>query len=113
MSEPPRGAGMTESACTICMTRPGDVSTGHVGSPVPCCEVKLADIPEMKYMHDDRPHPRGEVCVRGPIVFQVRSTRLPLSHMHGVRTPMQVYQAGGSVSSAPCGQATPWRAEAG
>jgi long-chain acyl-CoA synthetase len=63
-------AGMTEAACTICMTSPGDVSTGHVGSPLPCCEVKLVDIPEMKYMHSDNPHPRGEVCVRGPIIFK-------------------------------------------
>lgn len=63
-------AGMTESACTICMTLPGDITTGHVGSPLPCCEVKLADIPEMRYMHSDVPNPRGEICVRGPILFQ-------------------------------------------
>lgn len=63
-------AGMTESACTICMTLPGDITTGHVGSPLPSCEVKLADIPEMRYMHSDVPNPRGEICVRGPVLFQ-------------------------------------------
>jgi long-subunit acyl-CoA synthetase (AMP-forming) len=63
-------AGMTETSCTICVTMPGDVSTGHVGSPLPCCEVKLVDIPDMRYTHDDRPYPRGEICVRGPTIFQ-------------------------------------------
>ncbi|KAK9835226.1 hypothetical protein WJX81_007254 [Elliptochloris bilobata] len=64
------GYGMTETACTICMTAPGDTSSGHVGGPLACCEVKLADIPEMGYTTADRPHPRGEICVRGPTVFQ-------------------------------------------
>ena len=64
------GYGMTETACTITLTLPEDTTSGHVGGPAPCCEVKLADIPEMNYLASDLPHPRGEVCVRGPTVFK-------------------------------------------
>lgn len=63
------GYGMTETACTISLTLPAETEAGHVGGPVPCCEVKLADIPEMAYTSADKPHPRGEVCVRGPTLF--------------------------------------------
>jgi len=63
------GYGMTETSCTISLTNLADTTSGHVGSPIPCCEVKLVDIPEMHYLTSDQPHPRGEVCVRGPIVF--------------------------------------------
>jgi long-chain acyl-CoA synthetase len=64
------GYGMTEASCVISGTQPGDNTSGHVGAPSPSCEVKLADVPEMEYTNDDRPYPRGEICVRGPIVFQ-------------------------------------------
>ncbi|KAL4852872.1 Long chain acyl-CoA synthetase 7 [Chlorella vulgaris] len=64
------GYGMTESSCLISMTPPGDPTAGHVGPPSPACEVKLDDIPEMGYTNADLPHPRGEICVRGPIIFR-------------------------------------------
>ncbi|WJX21015.1 Long chain acyl-CoA synthetase 6, peroxisomal [Trifolium repens] len=64
------GYGMTESSCVISCIDDGDVLSGHVGSPNPACEIKLVDVPEMNYTSDDQPNPRGEICVRGPIIFQ-------------------------------------------
>ncbi|KAL3648944.1 Long chain acyl-CoA synthetase 6, peroxisomal [Castilleja foliolosa] len=65
-----QGYGMTESSCVITIMDETDILSGHVGAPIASCETKLVDVPEMSYTSEDRPHPRGEICVRGPIVFQ-------------------------------------------
>ncbi|KAJ7515816.1 hypothetical protein O6H91_22G028900 [Diphasiastrum complanatum] len=56
------GYGMTETACVITSCREGDPLSGHVGAPNPACD--------MNYTSDDKPYPRGEICVRGPLVFK-------------------------------------------
>ncbi|KAL1342688.1 hypothetical protein HN51_029203 [Arachis hypogaea] len=64
------GYGMTETTCIISCMDLDDNLCGHVGSANPACEIKLVDVPEMNYSSDDQPNPRGEICVRGPIIFQ-------------------------------------------
>uniref|UniRef100_A0A673C924 Long-chain-fatty-acid--CoA ligase n=1 Tax=Sphaeramia orbicularis TaxID=375764 RepID=A0A673C924_9TELE len=61
------GYGQTECTAGCTMTLPGDWSAGHVGAPLPCNSVKLVDVPEMNYLAVNG---EGEVCVKGPNVFQ-------------------------------------------
>ena len=42
-------------------------TAGQVGMPVPCCAIKLVDVPELGYLAKDQ---AGEVCIRGNNVFQ-------------------------------------------
>ncbi|KAM4621296.1 long-chain-fatty-acid--CoA ligase 1-like [Polymixia lowei] len=61
------GYGQTECTAGCTMTMPGDWSAGHVGAPLPCNSVKLVDVTEMNYLAANG---EGEVCVKGPNVFQ-------------------------------------------
>jgi long-chain acyl-CoA synthetase len=63
------GYGLTETVGTATMTPVQARHPGHVGAPAQCTEVKLVDLPEMKYTSEDKPFPRGEICLRGPNVF--------------------------------------------
>ncbi|KAI9221857.1 hypothetical protein BC828DRAFT_379924 [Blastocladiella britannica] len=64
------GYGQTECSGAAAVTWAGDYAPGHVGTPNPCSEFKLFDVPSMNYTSADLPHPRGEICVRGNNVFQ-------------------------------------------
>ena len=72
------GYGQTETTGGTTITYEEDLTvTGHVGGPLPVCEIKLVDVPDMGYHNTDTLHNkvlrcdgRGEICVRGPGVFQ-------------------------------------------
>ena len=64
------GYGQTESTAASCVTMPDDPIAGHVGGPLPCMKIRLRDIPEMGYLSNDTPNPRGEICFKGPAVFK-------------------------------------------
>ncbi|XP_019591692.1 long-chain-fatty-acid--CoA ligase 1 isoform X5 [Rhinolophus sinicus] len=61
------GYGQTECTAGCSLTLPGDWTAGHVGAPMPCNFIKLVDVEEMNYMAAKG---EGEVCVKGPNVFQ-------------------------------------------
>ncbi|KAK9324695.1 eukaryotic long-chain fatty acid CoA synthetase (LC-FACS) [Lipomyces orientalis] len=65
-----QGYGLTESFAIGLVGEPDDKKPGHCGPPVVGVEVKLKDVPEMKYLSTDKPCPRGELLMRGPIIFK-------------------------------------------
>jgi len=72
-----QGYGLTETAAASTITSPGDLSVGHVGYPLRCCEIRLRNVAEMNYLHTDEgevdgkkvPMPRGEIEIRGAHLF--------------------------------------------
>jgi len=72
-----QGYGLTETAAASTITSPSDLSVGHVGYPLRCCEIRLRDVAEMNYLHTDKgnvdgkevPMPRGEIEIRGAHIF--------------------------------------------
>ncbi|KAK3090796.1 hypothetical protein FSP39_014728 [Pinctada imbricata] len=60
------GYGQTESHAICTLQMVGDPAVGNVGPPLPCCHIKLASVPDMKYYAEDD---KGEVCIKGPNVF--------------------------------------------
>ncbi|KAG8448039.1 hypothetical protein GDO86_015221 [Hymenochirus boettgeri] len=60
-----QGYGLTETCGAGTITEVCDYSTGRVGAPLTCCEVKLRDWQEGGYTNRDKPHPRGEIIIGG------------------------------------------------
>lgn len=61
--------GLTECAGAATISWPEDKIFGHIGGPLSCVRLRLMDIPEMGYLHTDKPYPRGELCMKGLTVF--------------------------------------------
>ena len=70
------GYGQTEDAAGILLTKTYDPVTGHLGGPGYSTELKLIDVPDLDYKSTDidpetgKWRPRGELCVRGPVLFK-------------------------------------------
>ncbi|KAJ2904962.1 Long chain acyl-CoA synthetase 7 [Zalerion maritima] len=65
-----QGYGLTETYAVASFQLRGDFSIGNVGALAPGIEACLESLPEMEYTVNDKPNPRGELLVRGPVVFQ-------------------------------------------
>ncbi|KAI9703063.1 MAG: hypothetical protein M1820_005935 [Bogoriella megaspora] len=65
-----QGYGLTETYATALGQLPNDFSAGTCGPAMVCCEVCIQDVPDMDYLTTDKPHPRGELLVRGHNVFR-------------------------------------------
>ncbi|CAK7271708.1 medium-chain fatty acid-CoA ligase faa2 [Sporothrix epigloea] len=64
-----QGYGMTETSAVGAVQMQSDLTTGKIGGPQAGCEFCIESVPEFEYTVDDKPNPRGELLVRGPIVF--------------------------------------------
>merc|ERR1719230_1404839 len=62
-----QGYGMTENCANATLAMLDDYRAGHVGPPMPTCEVKLVDVPEMNYTSEG--NNSGEVCTKGIVNF--------------------------------------------
>ncbi|KAK9463150.1 eukaryotic long-chain fatty acid CoA synthetase (LC-FACS) [Lipomyces oligophaga] len=65
-----QGYGLTESFAFGLIGQFGDPSTGHCGPPTVSTELRLKDVPEMNYFSTDKPYARGELQLKGPMIFK-------------------------------------------
>ncbi|KAL8918939.1 MAG: hypothetical protein Q9208_007049 [Pyrenodesmia sp. 3 TL-2023] len=64
-----QGYGLTETYAVSLSQAEGDMTAGNCGAVAPVNELCLADVPDMDYLSTDKPHPRGELLVRGNSLF--------------------------------------------
>ena len=76
--------GATESCAAGTRSYPQDsTSAGTVGPPGIGLELKLVDVPSLGYSTDDKPHPRGEICMRGEPIFKKYYKGSLFKHLFG------------------------------
>ena len=63
-----QGYGLTETVGGVVLSPPNASLSGNCGGPFPSVQVKLTDVPEMGYRATDVPYPRGEICLKGPVI---------------------------------------------
>uniref|UniRef100_A0A6B2KZ22 AMP-dependent synthetase/ligase domain-containing protein n=1 Tax=Arcella intermedia TaxID=1963864 RepID=A0A6B2KZ22_9EUKA len=61
-----QGYGLTETCGGSCVHELNtiDLDARSAGAPLPCCELRLVDVPEMNYLASQNP-PQGEIWIRG------------------------------------------------
>ncbi|CAG0902475.1 unnamed protein product, partial [Darwinula stevensoni] len=65
-----QGYGLTETSACATLMAWGENSTGLVGGPLPCCDIRMVNWEEGNYRITDKPNPRGEVIIGGANVSQ-------------------------------------------
>ncbi|KAL2117050.1 hypothetical protein VTJ04DRAFT_9218 [Mycothermus thermophilus] len=65
-----QGFGMTETYAVGTVQMQGDFTTGNIGPPCPSVELCIESVPDYDYTVEDKPHPRGELLMRGPVIFR-------------------------------------------
>ncbi|KAL9022098.1 MAG: hypothetical protein Q9185_000716 [Variospora sp. 1 TL-2023] len=64
-----QGYGLTETYAVSLSQVEGDMTAGNCGAVAPVNELCLVDVPDMEYLSTDKPHPRGELLIRGNSLF--------------------------------------------
>lgn len=65
------GYGQTECGAAATLTTPGDMSVGHVGPPLACCDIKLVDVSDMNYYAANGEGEVGPAKLTTPILLLV------------------------------------------
>ncbi|KAF4974738.1 hypothetical protein FZEAL_8408 [Fusarium zealandicum] len=65
-----QGFGMTETYAVGTIQARGDFTVANIGGPMCCVELCLESVPEFEYTVYDKPNPRGELLLRGPVIFR-------------------------------------------